>query len=194
MRLPDTDLWKAEIKVLSYIPSVVRVSEIEANHMAVVGIGKVCNFCICALESHVPVGKIAIMQQASPCETCTSINEPYNKGWDHVTIQLRPVSPASPDVEHGNNIMTLSEELVSCQPNAPRGTEGKDDGQEEHGNDAPDHVSLRDPSKPDFGLRLIQPELNHRPSDGMKSRLDEDDISKPAMKEVEALVRYPGDD
>jgi hypothetical protein len=71
---------------------------------------------------------------------------------------------------------------------SPSSTQTPKQEEDSHGGDTPEDVWLNDPFSSDLRLRLIESNLNDTPTDSVESRLEEDDMTKPSMKEVEVVV------
>src|SRR5690242_5706297 len=99
------------------------------------------------------------------------------------------MAPACADVDHSQNIVHLAESLVAGHADAPRGGQNNEEGEENHSNQAPDHVKLTNPVESNSGLRLVESDFNDAPSNSVQRRLGEDEVSQPSVEEVEALIR-----
>ncbi len=188
--LPETEVREAEEEVLADFPLVMVVFEVETDDVAVVG----------ALEeSHAGVGDVhakgvggvggvEVVQGEGAHEPDAAVEEPDDQRCNHPAVELLPVAPAGADVDHGQDIVGLAEEFVSCQANAPFCAAGDHHREQDHGDDAPDDVLLGNPFVPGGGLGLVQFALDDGPADRVEGGLDVDDVAGPAVQEHEVVV------
>lgn len=118
-----------------------------------------------------------VVQVSSSKESESSVGEPEQERWEQKALELHPMSPAGANVDHGENIMGLAEELVSCCADSPRGAADKHEKQQYHGHDTPDDVCLDNPLQGNCRLRLVEADLDDAPTDGVKGALDEDKVA-----------------
>lgn len=97
------------------------------------------------------------------------------------------------NVEHSEDVVCLSEELVSEPSLSSTRSETPEKEDEDKGNDSPDHVGLGNPADGSRGLGLIKADLYETPTDRVKNGLKKDYMSSPSVKKVEMVVRYAGD-
>jgi hypothetical protein len=104
------------------------------------------------------------------------------------------VSPIGPNIHYRNKRVRLAEELIPGPPYHRPQTKDLQERQKPHRHTAPDHVRLLDKSAVHLRLRLVQRSLDDGPSGGVQDRLREDDVSCPAVEEVEGLYRDAGEE
>jgi len=194
VRLPDAALGKAEEVVLANLPWVLVVLEIESENVAVFLIRESSDSGLSSLETHVSRGKVVVVEVGGSKKSEPTVHEPEKERWQQETLELLPVTPACANVNHGEDIVRLAEELVACHANAPGCATDEKEKQQSHGHNTPDHVLLDNPLRSNVGLRLVKLNLNNAPSNGVKAALDEDDIAQPTVHEDEALVRHASDE
>ena len=134
------------------------------------------------------------MQQSGPDQPDTTVDEPHKDAGEEEYLELFPVTPASANVKHGQDVMCLAKEFVAGKSDGPRCGKGNKQKEEEHCNACPDHVRLDEQVPRDLWLRLVEPCLDKDPSQRVQGSLCEDDVSEPSVEEVEALVRQPSDE
>jgi hypothetical protein len=194
VRLPDAALGEAEEVVLANLPGVLVVLEIESENVAMFFIGESSNGGLSSLETHVSRGKVVVVEVGGSKKSESTVDEPEKERWQQETLKLLPVTPAGTNVNHGEDIVRLAEELVACHANAPGSAADEKEKQQGHGHNTPDHVLLDNPVRGNVRLRLVKLNLNNAPSNGVKATLDKDDITQPAVHEDEALVRHACDE
>lgn len=187
MGLPNPPVGESEVKVLSNSPlNGVDANEVEADHVGF----ELGDLCRDGGEHSFTVWHDVIVDQSGSNEPGGAIDQPKKEGRDHEAFEIFPVGPASTDVYHGKDVVRFTEEFVAESTSSVGCAETPQENQENHGDDAPDHVFLLDPSNGDGRLGLIQLDLDNAPSDRMQQRLSKDDMADPSMEKVEVVVRY----
>ena len=194
MRLPDAPLRKAEVEMLPDIPSIMRMIKVQPHHIAIIRVlwaREERDIRLRRGKAHPAGWEVVVVQQRSPRQPDCTVEQPDDKGGDHEAVELRPVSPACADVHHSKDVMCLAEKLVACCADTPGCAEDEQEGDQNHGDNAPDHVDLFNPLIADYGLGLVQAGFDDAPADGVQAGLHEDDVAEPAVQEVEVLVWNP---
>ena len=108
------------------------------------------------------------MDQQYPQESDSSINPPYPKRSDYPASKLIPMAPACSQVKTSNNIMSLSEELMSSPLDHPLQAEDIKERDEKLCQAPPDHIFLLDEVLVRGWLRLVKSTFNQSPIESCK--------------------------
>ena len=158
VRLPHAELWETQIEVLSDVPGLVVMFEVEADDVAVFLAGEGDHLRLGHMQPPYCVGLIRVLprvEEERPQEADSTVQEPHRQGRNHPAGKLRPVPPACADVQHGNHVVRFAEEFVPRPADGPFRAEDDQERQEDHGDDAPDDVLLSDEMVPCLRLRLV---------------------------------------
>lgn len=111
----------------------------------------------------------------------------------HPAVELFPVAPARANVKDCDDPVGEFEEFVASPFDGALGAEDCEESDEEHGEDAEDHVLLVEEVAEGGRLGFVEFAHDYRPDEGVEERLDEDDATAPAVEEIEVLVRDPSE-
>mgnify|MGYP001565842764 CR=1 FL=1 len=70
------------------------------------------------------------------------VEQDHDEGGEHPEVELVPVAPACADVERGDDVMRFLEEFVACPLDDAAQAKNVEEGDEEHGETAPDDIGL----------------------------------------------------
>ncbi|KAF4508875.1 hypothetical protein G6O67_005204 [Ophiocordyceps sinensis] len=135
-----------------------------------------------------------VLQEGGAEEASAPVQAPEQERGDEEALEPLPVRQAGAHVDHGQDVMGLAKELVAGAADGPRRAQDDEQGEQNHGHEAPYNVRLPHPFQADAGLRLVEPDLYDAPADGVEGALDKDDVAEPSVQKVKGLVRQPGQD
>lgn len=193
MRLPNATLREAKIIMLANGPWLLNIIHVKSNHIAVFRVRVPGDIGIDSLEPQRAHLVGMIMQEGSPDESGTTIEEPEDQRWQEEALQLLPMTPAGSNEDHSEDIVSFAEGLIASHPDTPRCAKDKQQEKQDHSDNTPDNIGLRDKFNPNRWLWLVKSQLDNTPHDRMKRALHKDDVSQPAVQKIEALIRQPGD-
>lgn len=189
MGLAETERREAEIEVCAGHPGMMLEIEVNADYRVFV-VTEVLDCCRCTPE---PETRFAFpgthVQEACFDKPGTFVETEEDESGNHPAGETVPMTPAGAKVEDSDHIVATLEELVSGPADGPGGAEDVKKCDKELSHNAKDDILFLHEGLVDFWLGLVKSAFYDCPAEGVQEGLKEDNATRPAVQEVEVLIR-----